>query len=395
MTRLDALSPVPLAAEPFIEEACRVTGLSDFGPEGWREAFEVLLSSINSEAHLSEAGLEMFHGWVLRRLTNRLRVVDWVERHPEVKRERVEKPLFVCGMPRTGTTVLYSMLSQDPRNRPLMKWESMNAVPPPEAATFETDPRIAQAVAEVEEVFARAPEMKAVHYEPPDGPTECVELLTQHFVGHDWSFWVVPSYFAWFDYCDMRSALQYHKLCLQLLQSRAPGRWVLKATSHTLYLDAIFATYADARVVIPHRDPGKSVASMAALSCSCRPELLTSAYDADDCREFYGPFWMNEFRIMVDKMMAFREQHPDANIYDLRYADFIRDPLGSVRDLYAYFDEELTEEVASRMERYLEENPKGHFGGHHYTPEAFNLSTPRLAECFAQYVERYGLTEAG
>jgi len=395
MTRKDTLPPAPLAAEPFIEEACRIAGLSDFGPEGWREAFDVLLRSINTEAHLSEAGFEMFHGWVLRRLTNRLRVIDWVKTHPEVKRERVERPLFVCGMPRTGTTILYNLLSQDPRNRPLMKWESMNAVPPPEAATFHTDARIAQTVAEVEAVFARSPEMKAIHYEPPDGPTECIELLTQHFVAQDWSFWLVPSYFAWFDRCDMRFALQYHKLCLQLLQSRAPGRWVLKATTHILYLETLFATYPDARVVIPHRDPVKSVISMAALSCSCKPELLTSAYDADACREFYGPFWMNEFRIMVDKMLAFREQHRDANIYDLRYLDFIRDPLGSVRDLYAHFGEEISAEAASRMERYLEENPKGRFGSHHYTPESFNLSTSRLAECFAHYVERYRLTEVG
>lgn len=388
------MPPTQLAAEPFIEEACQLAGLSDFGPGDWREAFNALLRSINREAQLNEAGREMFRGWVLRRLTNRLRVIDWVKTHPEVKRERIERPLFVCGMPRTGTTILYNLLSQDPRSRSLMKWESMNAVPPPEAATFHTDPRIAQTVAEVEAVFAHSPEMKAIHYEPPDGPTECVELLTQHFVAQDWSLWRVPSYFAWYDHCDMRSALQYHKLCLQLLQSRAPGRWILKATTHVLYLETLFATYPDARVIIPHRDPIESVASMAALSCSCKPEFLTSGYDADACREFYGPFWMNEFRIMVDKIMSFREQHREANVYDLRYLDFIRDPMGSVRDIYAYFGDELSEQTASRMERYLAANPKGRFGSHHYTPEAFNLSTPRLADCFEQYVERYQLSEA-
>jgi hypothetical protein len=386
----------PLSAEPFVEEARRSTGLSDFGGDGWREAFEVLLRSINDEAQLSQAGLEMFNGWVLRRLTNRLRVVDWARRHPEVRDMRVDRPLFVSGMPRTGTTVLHNLLSQDPRNRPLMKWESMNCVPPPEAAHFHDDPRIEQARQEVEEVFARASEMKAVHYEPPDGPTECVELLTQHFMGHDWSFWVVPSYFAWFDRCDMRQALQYHKLCLQLLQSRAPGRWVLKATSHTLYLDALFETYPDARVVVPHRDPARSVPSMAGLSCSCKPELLSEGYDEAACRAFYGPFWMNEYRTMVDRMMAFRDAWPDANVYDLRYGDFVRDPIGSVREIYAHFGDELGPDVIERMERYLGTHPEGRFGSHHYSAEKFGLSDSQLAACFTHYNERYGLErEAG
>ncbi|MBW2387252.1 MAG: sulfotransferase [Deltaproteobacteria bacterium] len=393
MNRTDELPPEPLSAEPFIEEACRVTKLSDFGPEGWREAFDVLLRSINAEAHLNAEGFEMFHGWVLRRLTNRLRVIDWVKRHPEVSSERVEEPIFVCGMPRTGTTILLNLLSQDPRNRPLMKWESMNAVPPPQAATFHSDPRIGQAVAEVEGVFDRSPEMKAIHYEPGDGPTECIELLTQHFVGQDWSFWVVPSYFAWFDHCDMRSALQYHKLCLKLLQSGAPGRWVLKATTHVLYLETLFETYPDARVVIPHRDPVESVVSMSALSCSCKPELMTSGYDAEACRKFYGQFWVSEFGTMIEKMMDFRDRFPDANIHDVRYVDFIRDPLGSVRDLYAHFGEDLSVEAFSRMERHLAANPKGRFGAHHYTPEDFDLSTPQLTDFFSHYVDRYRLGE--
>jgi hypothetical protein len=385
----------PLAAEPFIEEACRATGLSDFGIEGWREAFEVLLGAINTEAHLSQAGLEMFHGWVLRRLGNRLRVVDWAARHPEVARQRVRDPLFVCGMPRTGTTILHNLLSQDPRNRPLMKWESMNCVPPPEAASFHSDPRIEQARREVEEVFARAPEMKAVHYEPPDGATECVELLTQHFMGHDWSFWVIPSYFAWFDHCDMRNAMRYHELCLKLLQSRAPGRWVLKATSHVLYLDALFETYPDARVIIPHRDPVKSVPSMAGLSCSTRPELLTEGYGPAACREFYGSFWANEYRIMVDRMMAFRERHPDARVYDLRYGDFVRDPIGSVEKIYAFFGESLGGEVADQMARHLEANPKDRFGGHRYALEDFHLTGAQLAESFAHYLERFEIEREG
>ena len=214
-------------AEEFVDAARNSTGLEDFGIAGWRENLDVLCASLNEEAALSEVGEQLVWQWMLRRLENRLGVVEFWRHHPELARQEVERPVFVCGMMRTGTTLLYELLHLDPRARCLMKWESMACVPPPRVAEMASDPRVLEARRQVAEVFERTPDAKAAHYEAPDGPTECVELLTQHFAAQDWSWWRVPSYLDYFNHCDMRSAMTYHRQCLELLQSHAPGRWTL------------------------------------------------------------------------------------------------------------------------------------------------------------------------
>ena len=192
---------------------------------------------------------------------------------------------------------------------------------------------------EVDEVFARTPDAKAAHYEAPDGPTECVELLTQHFAAQDWSWWRVPGYLDHFNHCDMRGAMTYHRQCLELLQSHAPGRWTLKAPAHLLYLDAIFEEYPDARVIITHRDPIKCVASMAHMSCSYRPEILTDRYDRAALARYYGELWLENLGTMVDNMMDARARLPEHAIYDLHYSHFIRDPVRAMRHIYEHFGE--------------------------------------------------------
>jgi hypothetical protein len=378
-----------LKAEPFIEAACRETGLEDFGIPGWRENLDALIDSLNREAALSETGAQLVWQWMLRRLTNRLRVVEFCRQHPELESERVRRPLFVCGMMRTGTTILYEVLHTDPRARCLMKWESMACVPPPRAGMFDADPRLIQARKEVEEVFARTPDAKAAHYEAPDGPTECVELLTQHFAAQDWSWWRVPSYLEHFNRCDMHGAMAYHRQCLQLLQSAAPGPWRLKAPAHLLSLDALFDTYPDALVVVTHRDPIKCVASMAHMSCTYRPEILSDVHTHADLERYYGALWLENLGTMVDKMMDFRARRPDASVYDVHYRDFIRDPLAVVARVYEFLGEPLTAELESRMRRHLDENPGDRFGARKFTPEQFGLSDAAVRERFEKYYERF------
>ena len=254
------------SVEQLVARACEETGLADFGPFAWRDGLEALFDAAAAEADLNEVGLGVFASWVHRRLVNRLRVIDWVAHHPELRGERVERPLFVVGMLRTGTTLLCELLAKDPANRPLMKWEGLSSVPPPERADFASDPRIAKAIAEVEFQYRMVPKLRAVHFEPGDGPTECVALLTQSFRAQDFfGLLHVPSFVAWYRACDLRPAYDYHRLSLQLLQSRAPGRWSLKAPGHLHALDALMAVYPDARLIVTHRDPSEVVPSSASL----------------------------------------------------------------------------------------------------------------------------------
>ena len=372
----------------LIEAAERDTGLDDFGSGAWRDGLAVLLESAAREAQLNDIGEHILRSWIHKRLVNRLRVVDWAKRHPEIRNERVERPLIVLGMLRTGTTILCELLAQDPRNRALMKWEALDCCPPPQSATFRNDPRIGAAVEEMELTYSVVPKFKAVHYEPGDGPTECVALLGQSFRSQDWiGLFHVPSYCRWFHGSDMQPAYEYHRLCLQLLQSKAPGRWSLKAPGHMLALDALLAVYPDARLIVTHRDPLKTVASSASLSFTSRPETLTGA----DVGAYFGPLWLDILSTMVDRMMDYRERHGSERFYDLHYLDFIQDPIAAVQGVYEHFGETLTAEARTAMRDHLARNPQGQYGSHRYALEDSGLRRDEVQERFATYCEKFGV----
>src|ERR1700674_1148379 len=209
------------------------TGLDNFGPGSFREGLEVLVTSLEDEADLSDLGRLALEAQIVSGLTNRLGVFDWIAHHGDVTDEVVRRPIVILGLPRTGTTLLSYLLDEDPAVRSLMRWEAAQCVPPPETASFGSDPRIQIARDAQVMLDTLNPGFKAVHYEAPDGPTECVTVLAQDFKSVLWGkVATIPAYGAWLSACDYTSAYAYHRRVLQLLQSRAPGRWVLKSPAH-------------------------------------------------------------------------------------------------------------------------------------------------------------------
>jgi hypothetical protein len=190
--------------------------------------------------------------------------------------------------------------------------------------------------------------------------------------------------------CDMRSAYAYHRLCLQLLQSQAPGRWVLKAPGHMFALDALVAAYPDVRLVVTHRDPVRTVPSSASLSTTARPETLS---DAADLSRYFGRAWLDILGTMVDKMIDFRDRNPSVSVYDLHYRDLARDPVAAVRDLYAHFGEALTDTAAAAMRDHLARHPRERYGAHRYEPEDFGLDAGAIRARFAAYTRRFDVRE--
>lgn len=381
-----------LTPEAVVERAQRETGLDDLGASGWQGGLEALLDSAAREADLNEVGVGILSGWIHRRLVNRLQVIDWVKRHPDVRNQVIRSPLVVLGMTRTGTTILSELLAQDPGNRPLMKWEGLSCCPPPEAASFRSDPRIEKAVGEVEFQYEMVPELRAVHYEPGDGPTECVALLGQSFCSQDWlGLFRVPAYVDWARDCDRAPAYAYHRLALQLLQSRKGGRWSLKAPGHMHALDALTAQYPDARLIVTHRDPLKTVPSMASLSTTSRPDSLTNARGS--LHGYFGKLWLEELARMVERMMDFRDRHGDASFYDLPYDRFVEDPVGGVRRAYEHFGETLSERAETAMRAHVERSTKGRYGTHRYAIDDFGLTPGEIRERFADYTRRFEIPE--
>lgn len=359
--------------------AVEATGLTDFGDPSYRTGLGVLVASLDAEARLHEVGTLALEAQLVGALQNRLRVTDWRATHPAVADEAVVAPLFVIGLPRTGTTLLSALLAEDPRRRALRRWESGAPVPPPEAATFTTDPRIEETRVAMLMLDALNPGFKAIHHEPAEGPTECVTLLGQHFTSLLWETVAnVPSYGEWLLAHDQAPAYGYHHDVLQLLQSRAPGRWSLKSPHHGLALDALLARYPDARIVVTHRDPVPVVASL----CSLVRSLSGTFTDADHTA-YIAAHWVEVADAIVTRTADARARHPEVAFLDVDYAQLLAAPRDVVRAIYAFDDMELTPDVEARIDAYLDDNTQGKHGAHTYDLSEFGLRAEEIRERFA------------
>jgi hypothetical protein len=375
-----------LLPDVVIAEACERTGLDDFGPPAFRDGLAVLCESIDDEARLNELGEVAVRETVVNSLANRLRVFDWIRRHPEVARERIEPPIIVIGMFRAGTTFLSQLLDQDPHNRALLRWEASDSAPPPSPANFRSGPRVDAARLSNDMLEELNPRMKAIHHEDAAGATECIAVMSQDFKSLSWeAITNVPAYSRWLLATDQRSAYEYHRSTLQVLQSGGVrGRWTLKSPHHAIALDALTAVYPDARLVLLHRDPVVLCASV----CSLISTLSATFSDADHTT-YLPEHWTAMLEESVKRIEAFRAGHPEHPIVDVQYADLVHYPLRTVEDLYAACGEELDAGARDAMAAYVTAHPKTEFGTHGYDPAEFGLDAGKLTERFAGYVDRY------
>ena len=218
-------SLVPLDEATVLGAARTATGLDDFGDDWFRGPLAKLLGALESEARLTLLGRLFARSEIQRVLQNRLRVEHWIREHPQVLSERVEAPIFVTGLGRSGTTLLHELLMQDPANRVPLLWETFFSTPPPEPASWLTDPRAAAADLEITLMDAAVPAMTGMHENAGDLPTECIflfahQLATDMFTGE----FHVPSYTLWLHGQDLAPLYAYHRRMLQLLQRRARGQ---------------------------------------------------------------------------------------------------------------------------------------------------------------------------
>ncbi|MGH7897701.1 MAG: sulfotransferase, partial [Candidatus Binatia bacterium] len=233
------------AAEEWLDAARAQTGLDDFGDASFRDGLERLATALESEARLSETGAQIARAHVTHLLATRLEIEDCYRKHPEIDEQAVAAPIFILGLPRTGTTATSYLFSCDPDTRSLRFWESQRPVPPPETASEHTDPRIAATQATFDAMHSAYPELVSMYFATATSATECQDLLgrsfrAQHFCGQ----YRVPSYAAWQLGCDMEPAYRYHRRQLRLLQWRCPPtRWLLKTPVHMLSLDALDRVY--------------------------------------------------------------------------------------------------------------------------------------------------------
>jgi hypothetical protein len=379
-----------LDAAQLVDSAVTETGLDDFGGDSYRQGLDRLVDAVGREGELTALG-ETILGLRLRMLlVNRLRIEDVYRRNPGIDDETVDAPLFIIGLPRTGTTALSQLVALDPQIRSLRLWESSDPVPPPETATEETDPRIAETARGLAAMYETFPRMASLHFTTATGPTECQDLLGMDFrTAHFDGMAHVPSYRRWVLECDMTSAYRYHRRVLRLLQWHCPPRlWHLKTPVHMLALDALDAQYPDARFLWTHRHPAEVLGSV----CSLVAYTRSWVSDRDDSAEL-GPQQAALWNEALERAMAFREKAGERRFADVTFAALNADPLAAVGDAYERLGLELSGEAARRMRAWSAENPQGSHGVHDYALEDFGLTAAMVRTTYRRYTERFGIDD--
>ena len=384
-------SPTSLDEASILAEARARAGLAEFGDESFREPLRRMLRAFETEAGLNENGRIAQRERTIGLLVNRLRVEDWLRRHPEILDEKIAAPIVIAGLPRTGTTMLHRVISQDPGIFAGLWYELRNPAPFAGSDFRSDDPRIPDAVAQVKAILDGVPELASIHPWDPVGADEEIMLLEYTFLSTmPNSAAHVPGFGDWVARQDQRPAYRYLERLLKFLQwqKRQAGqrgeRWVLKAPYHLNFLDVLFEVFPDATVVQTHRDPLETIPSISSMTYA----LWRLAADRPDPVEI-GRWWGGWFCRALRRCLELRDARYPDRFVDVWYQDALRDPIAEVRRIYTFVGRELAPEAESRMRRWLRDNARDKRAPHEYSMDTFGLTRAGIERDFAAYRERF------
>jgi len=378
-------------ADELIDAARKATGLQRFDSESFREGLGVLLSDAN-QLNYPEMGVQRFRAAIVGALAARLKTTAYLDQRPELLKRPIERPVFVFGVPRTGTTLLSNLLAADPARRSPLTWEIDDPVPPPTTATLYSDPRALARLEQERKLLAARPEMGKYYRNSAIYPNECMFFIQSDFKALIWEGrGKLPNYRNWlFRDADLTSTYQYHERFLQLLQADAPGVWNLKQPSHGLWLETILKIYPDARLVWAHRDPIAAAASFCSLM-----RMGHSAFGLQPDIAWLAENYPWQAVEHANRIMNSREKLGHDRIIDVHYADLMRDPIPTIRKLYKSLGDEFTAPAEARMSEWLANNPQGRFGKHEYALEQFGLTSDKVRSMFERYLSSYDVEAEG
>lgn len=381
-----------MTVEEVIEAARAKTGLDDIGDRSVLEGLERLLASYAGEARFTERGSMMAHQFLVDQMAIRMQIEDWHRQHPELAEAPVDKPLFVFGLPRTGTTLTINLIAADPARRSFVRWEGYEPMPPARPEEIHAGRRFEEAFAKGEMARQHMPHIAAIHWEDADSPSECQFLMSPSFCAQVYEAQAdIPSWRNWFLHeADYLPAFRFHKRTLQALQTYTGGMWTLKNPWHPLFLEALTEVYPDARLVMTHRDPADVVGS-----CCSLIKYVRQIYSADVDLAGIGASFLDTFRIMIDRTNAYKARHGAGSIFDVQYEDTVRDPFGTVKRIYEAVGDDYTPEAEAAMHAWMDANPKGKHGRHEYSLEEYGLSRDQVHEVFKDYIEDYDIPVKG
>ena len=374
--------PGPGTVAELCAAAASLTGLDDFGADDFRDGLAVLLDSYARDAGLTPRGVRVSRALVRGALTARLFSEAGCARYPEHAAVPVDRPVFVTGLPRTGTTALHRLLTADPAHQGLELWLAEMPQPRPPRESWADNPVFQHIQAGYQRHHVEHPEFMGVHYVAADQVEECWQLLRQSMRSVSFECLAhLPTYSAWLRDQDWTGAYQRHRRNLQLIGLNDAGRrWVLKNPSHLFALDALLEVYPDALVIQTHRAPRVAIASVCSLA----------AQVSDGWSEtFRGPVIGRDQLALwasgLERFTAERARHDPARFYDVGYEEFVADPFGIVEGAYGYFGLPLSGTAADTMRSLIGADVagRGPWPAHRYTLADFGLTGAEVDERFA------------
>jgi hypothetical protein len=363
--------------EDLQAKASKLTGLTDFGPDDYTDGLAVLLESCARDAGLTPPGVKATRGMLRGALTARLCSEAAWQANPGYAQVGIDRPVFVTGLPRTGTTALHRLLAADPAHQGLAMWLAEVPQPRPPRETWSADPVYQYIQAACERHHAEHPEFMAVHYVAADQVEECWQLLRQSMRSISWECLAhLPTYSAWLAGQDWTDAYQRHRRNLQLIGLPEAGRrWVLKNPSHLFALDALLRVYPDALVIQTHRDPATAIASVCSLAAQASAGWSTTFTGA-----VIGRDQLELWASGLERFTAERARHDPAQFYDVSYDDLAADPVGTVEAAYSYFGLPFSGAAAAAMQAYLSRGTASRASSaHRYALADFGLTAAEVA----------------
>lgn len=382
---------ISLESEALLAEASRrCAGLNDFGDPSFRSGLDMMLKSLNEEAQLSETGKGLFANRIVESLGNRLTLEAYCRRFPAILEERIDNPIVIVGLPRTGTTMLHRILACDARFYTANFWEVRFPSPFPHAQPGAADPRIAAAKAEVSMMVEAMPELLAMHPLDAELPDEEVILMEHSFLSAMDAYANLPAYVAWLGQQDQTPAYAYLKRQLQFLQwqkrqrNEVAQRWILKSPHHIHAMATLFKVFPDVKVIQTHRDPVQTIPSMGSFAYT-----IWCVYSDQADPALAGRLWSSKFAAGMRNSMAFRQSMPADRFLDVWYLDAVTRPIDVAKSIYPFIGMELTAEAQQRMSQWMGESRRDKRAAHEYSIEKMGLTLAQLEHDFSDYRQRY------
>jgi hypothetical protein len=379
------LDPFRINSDTIITKARKKANFTSPLPLA-EEGLRRLVHSVNNEGKTNTFGSLAVKTLLEKSLYQRYMVEHELARNPEIEKQEIKEPVFIIGMPRTGTTIFHALLNKDPNHRSPLAWECLLPYPAPTPETFDDNDQINAVRKDFDQLFKLVPDFLKKHYMAVDSPQECLSITALNFTSFQPSVQLyLPSYMDWFfNESDMLGNMKFHKRFLQYLQSGGvkAERWLLKTPVHMMRLKELFEVYPDAKIIMTHRHPENVVASTASLISSVR-SLYSDHEDPVRTGHEQAKLWSQYFTRFLESRKQLQKED---QIIDLHFEDFVSDQVATAKKIYEKFNWELTDETIEKFNNFLNENPKDKHGAHTYSLDTFGLTKDQINKQYSDYL---------